>query len=117
MTAVKEKALEFQEFHAGLSKAQVMVEYTGSDSSAKAFFCFNEVSSLLGSSNLISCSALFYLMCSVPSFRLKAYFHSFFFFKYIQMTFEALVRGSFVLLFSHTLCFVFSRLEIFTTER
>lgn len=92
--------MEFQEFHAGLSKAKLMVEYTGSDSSAKAFFCFNEVSSLLGSSNLISCSALFYLMCSVPSFRLKAYFHgSFFFFLIYPNDFWSIDKRQFCLAF------------------
>lgn len=71
----------------------------------QGFFCFNEVSSLLGSSNLLSCSALFYLMSSVPSFRLQAYFYSSFFFILIYPDdFWSIDKRQFCLAFFLILC-------------
>lgn len=65
---------------------------------------FNEVSLLPWASNLISCLAVFYWICSALWFKLKVYSHTFFF-KYTHMIFETLIETDFVLLFPYTFVF------------
>lgn len=82
MTTIKEKALGLQKFHAELPKGKAHSRTHLFWLQGQCFFHFNEVSPLLGTSNLISCSALFYLMFSALWFKLKVYLTVLFFWIY-----------------------------------